>query len=422
MIKHLLKLIWNRKRTNFLITLEIFISFLVLFVVILIGVFYAHNYRQPLGYNYENVWRVSVESNNRSERRSANVTTTAQENPSSPTNESEAAKTVKLLMAAVKEFPEVESVATGVVTPYGNGSMQSGIGDGEGSIRYGNNRVSDDYKQTLGLTITRGRWFSKEDDGQNYQPVVITEYLAREVFGDADPIGQRLQRPGFQNSASEEPEPRPTRIVGVITDFRKDGEYAKLEGFLFNRQEFDREMDNPPGNLMIKVQSGVTAAFEEKLIKRLQGIARDWSFEIEPVVAMRESANQFRLAPLIAGALVAGFLMIMVALGLTGVLWQNVTQRTKEIGLRRAKGATAARIHRQILAELLIIATAGLAVGVAVVVQFPLLDIIGFINGEVYSASILITLAIIYALTLVCGLYPSWMATRVQPAEALHYE
>src|SRR5262249_58248512 len=48
MIKHLLKLVWNRKRINFLITLEIFVSFIVLFAVMLIAVYYSDNYRQPL--------------------------------------------------------------------------------------------------------------------------------------------------------------------------------------------------------------------------------------------------------------------------------------------------------------------------------------------------------------------------------------
>jgi len=51
-----------------------------------------------------------------------------------------------------------------------------------------------------------------------------------------------------------------------------------------------------------------------------------------------------------------------------------------------------------------------------------MIDLIGFISVEVYTMSIVISLAVIYALTLVCGLYPSWMATKVQPAEALHYE
>ena len=123
-----------------------------------------------------------------------------------------------------------------------------------------------------------------------------------------------------------------------------------------------------------------------------------------------------------AFALVAAFLMIMVALGLIGVLWQTVTQRTKEIGLRRAKGATKGKIYLQILGELLVITTAGLIAGVLVVVQFPLLDLLGFASGDVYATSIVVSLAAIYLLTIICGLYPSWMATKVRPAEALHYE
>ena len=55
-------------------------------------------------------------------------------------------------------------------------------------------------------------------------------------------------------------------------------------------------------------------------------------------------------------------------------------------------------------------------------VQFPLLDLIGFISDKVYIYSLLLSILVIYALTLICGLYPSRLATRVQPAEALHYE
>jgi putative ABC transport system permease protein len=425
MIKHLLKLVWNRKRINFLVTVEIFISFIVLFAVMLFAVYYSDNYRQPLGFDYEQVWRVKVEANIGQDpvRPGQPAATNDDQTQPQPPSESEAVKTIKLLMRTVKEFDEVESLATGAVTPYDGGHMRSGVGDVENMIMYDMNIVSDDYNQAMGLTITRGRWFGKEDDGAQYRPLVINEWLAREVFGDVDPIGKPLRKPGGSDgSGFSANEPRPGRIVGVITDFRQEGEYSGLGGYVIERQDFGEEMRHPPGNLMIKVRPGVTAAFEEKLIKRLQAIAKDWSFEIEPVSVMRESENQSRLAPLIAGALVAGFLMIMVALGLTGVLWQNVTQRTKEIGLRRAKGATARRIHRQILAELLIIATAGLGAGVAVIVQFPLLDLIGFISVEVYTMSIVISLAVIYALTIVCGLYPSWMATKVQPAEALHYE
>jgi putative ABC transport system permease protein len=114
--------------------------------------------------------------------------------------------------------------------------------------------------------------------------------------------------------------------------------------------------------------------------------------------------------------------MLMVALGLTGVVWLNVTQRTREIGLRRAKGATARRIHRQILGELVVMTTLALAAGLVVVVQFPLLDLIAAVRPAVYAAGVVLSALAVYALTLVFGWYPSRLATAVQPAEALRYE
>ncbi len=129
-----------------------------------------------------------------------------------------------------------------------------------------------------------------------------------------------------------------------------------------------------------------------------------------------------RLAPVIAGGLIAAFLMIMVAMGLTGVLWQNVTQRTREIGLRRAKGATKNNIYQQILGELVIISTFGLAIGIIIVSQFQILKVIDFISLRVYVISMIISVILIYALTVLYGLYPSRMATKIHPAEALHYE
>src|SRR5262249_60359516 len=129
-----------------------------------------------------------------------------------------------------------------------------------------------------------------------------------------------------------------------------------------------------------------------------------------------------RLASVLAFGLVTGFLLLMVALGLTGVLWQNVTQRTREIGLRRAKGATIPRVHRQILGELTVMTSLALLAGVLVVVQFPLLDLLGYVRPAVFAASLAVSIAALYGVTLVCGWYPSRLATRVPPAEALRYE
>jgi putative ABC transport system permease protein len=408
MIKHLCKLVWNRKRINFLVTLEIFFSFLVIFAVIVFAVYYTDNYRRPLGFDYQNVWYIGVE------RRAG----------SGDKDKPQQLETSKRLLAALREFGEVESAAGVWGAPYSRGDWTSGRDDKKTgkSFHFGCNPVTDDLKDVLGLRMVGGRWFGKEDDGASYNPVVINRKLARDIFGDVDPVGKDISDPEDKIRVEQ-------RVIGLIDDFRKNGEFAELSGYAIYRNDLTFKpgargniQGDPPRSLLIKVRPGTTAAFEEKLLARLQTEAKDWSFSIKPLVEMRANVFQEYLVPMAAFGLVAGFLLIMVGLGLTGVLWLNVTQRTKEMGLRRAKGATRRRIYKQILGELFIVTTIGLLVGTLVVVQFPLLDLMGFASPEVYTASIFISLGLIYLLTTVCGLYPSLLATRIHPAEALHYE
>ncbi len=408
MIKHLFKLVWNRKRINFLVTLEIFFSFLVIFAVIVLAVYYTDNYRRLLGYNYENVWNIGVER-----RASSGEKELPQQ-----------LETSRRLLAALREFPEIESAAGVWGAPYSSGNWTSGRDDKQTGkfIEFGCNPATDDLKDVLGLQMVSGRWFGKEDDGASYKPVVINRKLARDLFGDEDPVGKDISEPEAKERVEE-------RVVGLIDDFRKNGEFAELSGYVIYRNDLtfkselpEHRQGRPPRSLLIKVRPGTTAALEEKVLARLQTEAKDWSFSIKPLAEMRASVFQEYLVPMAAFGLVSGFLLIMVGLGLTGVLWLNVTQRTKEIGLRRAKGATRRRIYKQILGELFIVTTIGLLVGVLVVVQFPLLNLLGFASPEVYTASIFISLGLIYLLTTLCGLYPSLLATRVHPSEALHYE
>jgi putative ABC transport system permease protein len=398
MIKHLLKLVWNRKRFNFLITVEIFISFLVLFIVTMFIVYYANNYRQPLGFVYENVWNVSIDVKQDSD----DYFTVKQQ------------ELTRQIYLAVKDMPEVESAASSLSVPYHVGGSFGGENINGRLIEYERGEVTDDLKEVLQLDVVEGRWFSKEDDAANYRPVVINRRLAEDMFGAENPIGKIFGKAEGGNKESQ--------VIGVVSDFRKRGELAGLGNFIFTRKNLNDPKDRPPRNLLLKIRPGVSAEFEERLANKLQAIAKDWSFEVTPLVNLRESSFQMQLVPVIVLGIIAAFLMIMVALGLTGVLWQSVTQRRKEIGLRRAKGATARNIYNQILAELLIITSCGLLLGILVVVQFPLLDLINFISGKIYLYSILVAALMIYLLTILCGLYPSRLATKVQPAEALHYE
>ena len=406
MIRHVFKLIWNRKRTNFLMMTEIFVSFLVLFAVVALGVYTADNWRRPIGFSIDSVWTIAVDMKQTTD----DTFTPAQQ------------ESTRQLMLALAEFPEIEKSAGTMLAPYQFGSSNSRYTWHGRSIGFGVSEVTDGFKDLLGLDVVEGRWFSAEDEGQTYDPVVINQDMRLDLFGQGPAIGQNIG--ADRTPDSTEPE-RQRRVVGVVAAYREDGEFDGERNYVLYRKTMagaaDRR-DRPPRNLLIKVRPGTTAAFEERLIKRLQAAAPEWSFEVSTLSSMRDTSIRFAMAPLLAVGLVAAFLMLMVALGLLGVLWQNVTQRTREMGLRRAKGAARVDVQRQILAEIGVMTSLALLAGVLVAIQFPLLDIIYFVEPRIYAIGLAISVTAIYLLTFACAWYPSRMATRVEPAEALRYE
>lgn len=399
MTRHILKLIWNRKRTNFLMMAEILVSFLVLFAVASLAVYTADNWRRPRGFSIDDVWDVSIDMKQANE----DTATAAQQ------------QTITQLSTALKNMPEIVTSGGSMLAPYQMGSSSSRYGWRGRTIDFGVAEVTDGFKDVLGLTIVEGRWFGPQDDGQTYRAIVINENMRRDLFGAGPALGQVLN----PEHRPEERNYREQRVVGVIADYREDGEFDGTRNYAIYRTG---PQDRPPQHFLVKVRPGTPAEFEERLTRQLTAVAPDWSFEVTPLDEMRSSFNRFAFMPLIAIGLVAGFLMLMVALGLLGVLWQNVTQRTREIGLRRAKGAPRESVRRQILGEIAVMTSLAVIVGVVIAVQLPLLDVIYFVEPHVYVISLAMTVSAIYVLTLTCGWYPSRMATLVEPADALRYE
>ncbi|MDB5952392.1 MAG: transporter permease, partial [Massilia sp.] len=122
-------------------------------------------------------------------------------------------------------------------------------------------------------------------------------------------------------------------------------------------------------------------------------------------------------------SIIAGFMLVMVAFGLFGVLWQNTTRRIPEIGLRRAVGASSAQIYGQIIGEQLLLSSVAMAVALALLVQLPVTGALGErLNWTVFGAAAALSMGVIYLTSLLCSLYPGWRASRLSPTEALHYE
>jgi len=393
MIKHLLKLCWNRKRSHLLIVLEVLVCFLVLFGVATVGMYYVDNYRRPLGFIYNDVWSVTVSLGTQASGDAAEV-----------------AKYSLQFMSALEGLAPVEKVGLISFSPWSTGDWTSEVEYRGKRFEVPQNRGSDNLESLLGLKVVAGRWFCKEDDGVDWRPAVINESLQYKLFGEEDALGKVISGP------DERPE---TRVVGVISDFRKNGEFSGDRDYVFKRLTPD---DGNPFELLVKVRPGTPASFEEALAERLYSVRPDWGFEIDPLDQERESSNRLRLAPLIAAGIVEAFLLLMVGLGLIGVVWQNVSQRTSELGLRRALGASAGRIYWQISGEMVVTTSLGLAVGVLLVVQLPLLDVLPFVSPRVYFYGLIFAVLLVYLLTLLCCVYPSRLATRIMPAEALHWE
>jgi putative ABC transport system permease protein len=407
MIRHLLKMVWARRRANALVAAEILVSFVVLLGVTTLGLFYLDNYRQPVGFDHRDVWRLEMDpGGSREDRRATADATRAEE-----------IQTLAQVVIALRSVPGVVATAVASPSPFSQSNETRGYDRKGRYVRYSTAAASDDLAGVLGLTVTRGRFFSREDDAATWEPVVVNERFARELFGDADPIGQNI-------SGDRDPRGEPEverRVVGVIAAYRQEGEFDPPGDYVLVRHRPDDPKERFRGDLLLRVAPGSTAELEERLRKTAQAVAPTWSFRLEPLENARERNARMYLAPVLVVGLVAAFLALMVALGLTGVLWLGVTRRTREIGLRRAKGATVADVRRQVLGEIVVLATLALLPGVALALQLPLVGALP-VPGAVFAASLAVSVAGIYLLAILCGWYPARLATRVEPAEALHYE
>jgi len=394
--KHLLKLVWNRKRANALIVTEIFFSFLVLFAVLAIAIMVGTRWNKPLGFQWRNVMDVSMEFDIDAADKA--------------TPELQAA--MFRMVDEARSFPEVAAVGISN-TPAFSFSTAEGtrtINKRDVTMKYDD--VSDGFADAMQMKVIRGRWFNADDDASPYWPVVLAADTAAAIYGDADPIGQKI----------EEDETTMFQVVGVVETYRKDGETAGPDQLMFRRIAPNGKYGRLGSHLLVRVHPGTPADFEQRLATRLEQIMPDVSFRVRQMGQMRTNMLRTRLAPVVVGGIIGGFLIAMVALGLTGVLWQSVTRRTREIGLRRAMGASGSTVHRQILAEVALLSTIAVIAGSIVILQLPILGAFKLVTPSAFTLGFIGALATIYALTILCGLYPSWLASRLQPADALRYE
>jgi putative ABC transport system permease protein len=390
MLKHLFTLIWNKKKQHSLLILEMIISFMVLFAVFTLIVYYFTNYRRPMGFRYDNVLSVTYSNP-----------------PLADPNKDSLTMVFETLKRTVLSMPEVKGLSfVSNNSPFSVNTFSNSISHDNISTMAMEYTADDSYAGVLSVNMLEGRWYKASDAISKEAPLVINETLKEIFFPGESAAGKVLNLDG-----------KPYRITGVVQTLKDKGDYATPKPGIYKR--LGDSSYHHMSRVLISYRPDADAGFESRLYKTFGNALKNSSAEIEHLSKKRTAMNNTTLVPMILLLVVGGFLIVNVALGVFGVLWYNVSRRRAEIGLRRAVGATGNSISGQIVSETLVLSTFALIIGVFFAVQFPLLNLFDLPAG-VYISAILFSVLFIYLLVVICAFYPGRQAAQIYPAVALH--
>jgi putative ABC transport system permease protein len=398
MLRHLLKLTWKRKSRNLMLSLEILLAFAIVFGIAAFALRSWQLYREPMGFDGRDGWSVTiVTGDSKADSIPADIYDT--------------------LRRGLLALPQVREVGFAGYPVYTNSNWHTTFKSPQtgAAVQTLFLEASDGVAAALGMPIARGRWFTAEDEGAAVQPVVFDRRMAAAMFPGQDALGRQFTQ-------TEDGSTRTLKVVGIVDTFRNKHPLMVPEKFVMTRFA-PHAGPSRVRTIVLKLAPGTSRAFEATLNRQLRLIRNDWSYTIAPLAAMRASQMKEQLIPLSVLSVIAAFMLTMVAFGLFGVLWQNTTRRIPEIGLRRAIGARAGDIYRQIIAEQLLLSSAAIALALVLLVQLPLTGALGsFLSWRLFIEAAGVSTAVIYLISLLCSLYPGWRASRLTPAQALHHE
>ncbi|QJW89891.1 FtsX-like permease family protein [Spirosoma taeanense] len=384
MIRHLFKLIWNKKKAHALLMVEIWASFMVLFGLTTLIVVNVRNYSQPLGFAYQNVW--AIELNNNQDTMAV-------------------AEKAKAIFQRLKSYSDVESVSRMSNNfPFSANTMNNMVEHNKARTLAHQYVTDENFARTLAMPVLEGSWYRRADRVGKYKPVVINQKAREELFGDENPLGGIISD-NF-------------KVTGVVGNFKAKGEFMANQPAMFELLDEDSSWDK---TMLVRVKPGTDAIFEARLVKDITSMANGWSVEVDHLTDSRQNQHNLTLVPVIIFLIISSFLLINVGLGLFGVLNLSIARRRGEIGLRRALGATGNGISTQFIGEIWVLATFGLLIGLLFAMQFPLLNVFDLEAG-VYLTAIVMSVIVIYVIVTLCALFPSRQAAQIQPAVALHEE
>ncbi|HEX7797751.1 MAG TPA: FtsX-like permease family protein, partial [Vicinamibacterales bacterium] len=345
--------------------------------------------------------------------------------PPRTTNRAKRDYTTRVL-ARLKTLPDVEAVS---LNTHGDSLTKLEVAGAPPSSpdvalkRIYANLTSADFARVMGLRLLKGRWFT---DDEPAPVVVLNETLAKLRFGREDPIGKRVNGPDFGEPSETpgrkaDPESEVATVVGVIADLR----YSKLD------EEATPELYVPytmtPGiyrlSVVIKTSSDPRAIIPSVRGAFSEIAGTETPFDIMPLEqSLSESIAPRRLNLLVLGTFAVAAL-ILALIGIYGVMSYSVSQRTHEIGVRSAVGATSSDIVGMVVWQGVRLAAVGVAAGVAgaQILTHEMSSLL-FEVKPTDPATFIAAAGVLAVTALVASAVPAVKAGGVEPMVALRYE
>ena len=304
-----------------------------------------------------------------------------------------------------------------VINVEGRPPSPEGTGGGVG-WRY----VTPGYFAAMGIPIVRGRGFSEEERSAQEMPIVLSRELAQRLFPSGDPLGQHIlsTEAGVWHT-----------VVGIAGDVinngldrRPDPEYYELRKHFADATYNNRAPSTGWRSANVIVRSSLAP---EAMAKTLRAIVADLDPSIPVTVqTLQERASTMTITPRFDAMLLGGFAVVgllLAAIGIYGVIAFLVGQRTREVGVRMALGATPVAVMRLFLTHAAGWTLAGIAVGLAGAMAVTrLLSSMLFQVTARDPLSLAAAPAVLLAVALLAAWLPARRAVRIDPVRTLREE